>query len=177
MNIQHSSRTDMWFTPLDLLPRIRHVLGTIDLDPASCAEANDRIAAHKYYDEYDDGLQQDWGENLSIFLNPPGGRRGKESMSILFWQKLMQTEIKHAIYMGFSLEQLQVSQDKGVPPIGDFMFCTPSKRIRFYYPYSPDKSSPSHGNIIVYVPGSIDMSEVFYDTFNDLGTISVPYVG
>ena len=60
MNIQLSSRSNEWFTPLETLVLVRSVLGSIDLDPASCAEANDRVAALKYYDQFDKGLDRDW---------------------------------------------------------------------------------------------------------------------
>lgn len=174
MNIQLSSRTDQWFTPLELLVKIRSVLGVIDLDPASCAEANDRVAALTYFDEHDDGLSQDWGTNKTIYLNPPGGKIKNKSLSILFWTKLMNTEIKHAIYMGFSLEQLQTSQRPGLKSIGEFPFCIPSKRIKFYYPSNPGKSAPSHSNVIAYIPGSVDYTDLFYDVFKDVGLVVLP---
>ena len=171
MNIQHSSRTDVWFTPLEHLVMVRAVLGQIDLDPASCASANDRVGAIEYFDEEDDGLSQDWGTNRSIFLNSPGGKTGNQSNSVLFWKKLMLTEIKHAIFMGFSIECLQTTQGKGVKSAGEFPFCIPSKRIKFYYPHDNTKKSPSHSNVIVYVPGSEDRTELFSTVFSSLGVI------
>lgn len=171
MNIQLSSRSDLWYSPLEVLVMVRSVLGTIDLDPASDANANDRVAAVRYFDEHDDGLLQDWGNNLSIYLNPPGGKVLNQSKAILFWKKLMDTKIKHAIYMGFSLEHLQSSQGKGVKSIGEFPFCIPKKRLQFHYPNDPSKASPSHSNVIVYVPGTIDRTDLFYDVFKTLGTV------
>jgi hypothetical protein len=50
MNIQHSSRTDMWFTPLEILVMVQKVLGTIDLDPASCAEAREKFPVRSVVD-------------------------------------------------------------------------------------------------------------------------------
>lgn len=172
MDIQHSSRTDQWFTPVPIINRVRAVLGFIELDPASCAEANDIIGAGTYFDIHDDGLIQDWSKYKTIFLNPPGGKIGNKSQSVMFWQKLMENRdsFDHAIYMGFSIEQLAVSQGKGTPAMGEFPFCIPAKRIKFVNP-AEEKNQPSHANIIVYVPGREDERELFADVFRDLGTI------
>ncbi len=103
MNIQHSSRSDRWFTPRDILARVRHVLGTIDLDPASEAAANDVVQAETYYTAMEDGLTRQW--HGRVFLNPPGGKRGNKSMTALFWRKLM-TEVyagrvQQAVFLAF----------------------------------------------------------------------------
>ena len=47
-------------------------MGGIDLDPASCAEANKIVQAKQFYSQRDDGLKQPWFGR--IWLNPPYGR-------------------------------------------------------------------------------------------------------
>lgn len=50
----------------------RKVLGDIELDPASCFEANEAIVkAHRFYSEEDDALIQSWASR-SLFINPLG---------------------------------------------------------------------------------------------------------
>lgn len=58
-----------WYTPVEHLELARRVLGTIDLDPASCEFAQRRVRARRYYTIEDDGLAQDWAGR--IWLNPP----------------------------------------------------------------------------------------------------------
>ncbi len=77
MNIQHSSRSDLWYTPEKVLDGVHLVLGTIDLDPASDDFGNSRVRADRFYASEEDGLAQDWGG--SMFINPPGGKRGNKS--------------------------------------------------------------------------------------------------
>jgi len=58
-----------WYTPEEHIERVRKVLGTIDLDPASTKLAQKIVKAGKFYTEADDGLTQAWFGN--VFLNPP----------------------------------------------------------------------------------------------------------
>ncbi len=177
MNIQHSSRTDEWYTPADILERVRKVLGTIHLDPASCAEANGEVRALHYFDRSADGLSRPWGAQ-SVFLNPPGGTSSGKSISAKWWVKLMKElvakRVGHAIFLAFSLESLQTTQRKGVPALGEFLMCVPSQRVRFNSLMAgkmvPGKA-PSHSNVIAYVPGALDYSQKFIEAFEDKGTI------
>ena len=62
--------TDQWYTPIEIIERVKLVFGgTIDLDPASCEEANKTVGALHYFDEQQDGLKQQWFGN--VFCNPP----------------------------------------------------------------------------------------------------------
>ena len=59
-----------WYTPLEIIDRVRLAFnGTIDIDPASCQEANNHIKANHFFDISDNGLEQAW--NGTVFVNPP----------------------------------------------------------------------------------------------------------
>lgn len=60
---------DEWYTPAYILEPARQALRTIDLDPASCATANEVVKATVYYEKLSDGLSLPWRGN--IWLNPP----------------------------------------------------------------------------------------------------------
>ena len=57
------------YTPPEYIEMARRVMGSINLDPASCDYAQEVVKADKYLTEEDDGLSQDWIGN--IWLNPP----------------------------------------------------------------------------------------------------------
>jgi site-specific DNA-methyltransferase (adenine-specific) len=60
-----------WYTPPHILERVRlYFGGRIPLDPATAS--HNPTAAHRYFTEEDDGLQQDWRGN-GVFVNPPYG--------------------------------------------------------------------------------------------------------
>jgi len=62
-----------WYTPPHIIEAARATLGgTIDLDPASCVEANKVVQAEKIYTREDNGLAREWSGN--VWLNPPYGR-------------------------------------------------------------------------------------------------------
>ena len=67
------SLTNEWYTPAEYINAARRVLGGIDLDPASCAEANATVQAAVFYSEQDPGLEhRPWKGR--VWLNPPYGR-------------------------------------------------------------------------------------------------------
>jgi DNA N-6-adenine-methyltransferase (Dam)/Protein of unknown function (DUF3102) len=57
-----------YLTPPKYIEAARDVLGTIDLDPASCHEGQVNVRAAQYFTKEDDGLQQQW--HGRVFLNP-----------------------------------------------------------------------------------------------------------
>jgi ParB family chromosome partitioning protein len=71
MSVLTSQYTVEWFTPAHALDWVRGILGSIELDPASCPAANKTVGAHVFYsvDRWD-GLNTHWCAE-TVFLNPP----------------------------------------------------------------------------------------------------------
>ena len=174
-NILHSSASDQWQTPQHVLDRVHRVIGLPDFDPASSAKANERVCARAFYTREIDGLATPWPDVRTIFLNPPGGMSGKprKSNTVAFWAKLMDyrsnPNFEEAIFLAFSIETRQTTQRQGIPSIGEFVCCTPAKRLVFDRPDGTPGDAPTHGNVIAYVPGSINKSDLFVRVFSDLG--------
>lgn len=170
---QHLSLEDRWYTPINIIESARTVLGPITFDPASDESANQFVAAQRYITEQEDGLKTDWStyDLSNVFLNPPGGKFGGRSKSILFWNTLMknQPNLGHAIYVGFSIEQLQTSQVKTLRSILDFPFCIPSRRLKYINGRDNSLCSPTHASVIVYVPGRINETKRFLEEFSQYG--------
>lgn len=103
-----------WLTPLPIVEAARVALGgTIDLDPASCPEANVSIDAKAYFQDVGfGGLNYPW--RGTVFLNPPGGRAPKGlrsgSSAVCWWLKLLDEmragRVVRAVFVAFASETL-----------------------------------------------------------------------
>jgi len=153
MIAQHSSKSVEHYTPDAIIEAARATMGGIDLDPASCEEANKYVKAKGIYTKEMDGLQQPWFGR--VFLNPPGGKVKGESLSAMFWDKLsteyMNGNIQEAIFVGFSLECLRTTQGYNWP-VADFPLCVPKQRLRFRLPGGALGTKPTNANVIVFLP-------------------------
>lgn len=160
---RHSSASMEHYTPIEINEAARRLMGAIDLDPASCARANKYVRATKIYTKRDDGLKRPWSGRL--FINPPGGvvdpvtkARLAPSLVRPFWERLaseyLSGRVEQAIWIGFSLEQLQslqLSAEGGLSPL-DVPICFPRRRIRFLLPNGQPNPRPTHANYIAFLP-------------------------
>lgn len=73
LSVHYSSVSNEWTTPQELFDYLNDIYG-FTLDPCS-----DGINAKcsKYFTENDDGLSQDWSNEI-VFMNPPYGRAIKD---------------------------------------------------------------------------------------------------
>ena len=74
IRVYWQSRSDEWYTPVDLFQRIEAQHGPFDLDPATCLEAPIYGLIPNGFTAADDGLAREWFGR--VFLNPPFTKRG-----------------------------------------------------------------------------------------------------
>lgn len=182
-NAQHLSKSAEWYTPGYVTDAAKAVLGQIDLDPFSSEKANDTVGALWYYDQEADGLSSSWQHPyrpyvpMTLFINPPGGKHKGVSMPRLAWNKLQMAlfegTVKHAIWIAYSIEQLQQLQKPVETSIGKYPMCIIDHRLRFIQDGKP-MSSPTHGNAAVYIPGTLDESVNFEYIFSQFGQVYLP---
>ena len=61
---------DEWYTPAEYIEAARRVMGSIDLDPASCDMAQTVVKADVYLTKAENGLAQRWIRE-NVWVNPP----------------------------------------------------------------------------------------------------------
>lgn len=194
-----SSATAEHYTPPAIIEAARATMGGIDLDPASCAKANAIVQARAFCTAREDGLAVPWtleGKPTRVFLNPPGGKLHSKtfapigakdgtglSAAAVWWWKLIDEyragNVEQAIFVCFTLNVFQNSQEYDYPAPYSFPFVVPSSRLRFWNERTTiGKGQPQHCNAIVYLPpcaadGGVApyALETFYGAFAPFGEV------
>jgi hypothetical protein len=179
-NPRHLSKSQEHYTPGYVIDRIKRVMPIIDLDPASSYQANETVGAMNFFTKDDDALKISWAlkPDMSIWLNPPGGKVGNRSLPVLFWQKLMRLRssgwLGHACFLAFSIEFLQTSQNSSQPAM-DFPLVLFRKRLQFVNADGVPQAGNTHSSALIYVPGTNDRTGAFCEAFEDLGSLHIPH--
>jgi ParB family chromosome partitioning protein len=148
------------YTPAKYIEAGRLVMGSIDLDPASCKLAQKTVKATTYYTKEDNGLDKPWNGN--IFLNPPYSHPDIKH----FVDKLL-AELKpgqQAILLTNNNTDTGFFHDAaGVATA----LCFTRGRINFLK-QDGSVSSPTNGQVFYYFG---DYPEVFKKHFDEFGII------
>jgi len=162
----HLSESNEWNTPPQYISMVREVFGgTIDLDPASNAIAQQWISAISYYTIADNGLNFSW--EGKIWLNPPYGIEIPR-----FIDKLLAEYHNGNIEEAIVLVRPSISSAWYHLLVEKFAHCQVRKRIRFIRPDGTESKAPAHGNVFFYLGTNL---EGFYCVFSKIGTVCIPY--
>lgn len=168
-----------YYTPGWLVTAARETLGTIDIDPASCWEANAIVRACRFYTSKDDGLSKPWcyfSTPSNVFLNYPSDAK-------LWWTKLLAERaaghIIHAIVVAYSADPIFATQSGCGMAMADFPICLLRKRVPYLVTTEDGNlraksGTPCH-SAVVYVPGIVNLTDRFYAAFRQYGQIVTPY--
>lgn len=121
-----SSESEEWYTPAEYIDASRVVLGSIDLDPASCQAANEVVGAARFYSQDDDGLAQPWRGR--IFMNPPFGDAGPFFVDRLLAEYAAGNVTAAVLLCAARLET------KWFHPLFEHTLCFPDHRVKFWKP-------------------------------------------
>jgi hypothetical protein len=153
-------------TPDHILAATRCVLGAIDLDPASDANANTHVQAQVFWSE--EGLFRDWsgfdGCPSRVWLNPPGGMLNmpsyRGSSAAAWWAKLHSEfrlgHVGEALFLGFTLEIMRTAQRFACPPPQMYPYCIPKARLEFPSSNGAGSSSPAAASAVFYLGPNTD---------------------
>lgn len=161
VDILHNSGSNEWFTPNIYIQAVREVLGTIELDPASCPEAQQTVQAKHYYTLEEDGLSKPWSGK--VFLNPPYGKTGSQSNQALWSQRLIQEYEAGNVTEAILLTNAQTAE-KWFQPLWQFPICFTHHRIKFETVMGK-KTQPTHGNAFTYLGYEPDKFERIFCQF------------
>lgn len=173
-----STQTSEWYTRPKYIEAARAVMGGIDLDPASCSDANEIVKATYFYDKEENGLLQPWYGR--VWLNPPYGRsarmQGTHKSTIgLFIEKLLREYEQGNITQAIALVTTEVNA-KWFYPLWQFPICIPDHRVNFIVPIQQkNKYSQMFGTCFVYLgPFEDDFVKVFSQFGHVVKRLNVP---
>ena len=147
VNYRSVTQSPEWYTPRQFVDAARQVFGgRIDLDPASCAEAQRTVQANVYFDEERNGLGMQWRGR--VWLNPPYGRK-----HVKVWVQKLVDE-----YQAGNIDQAILLVKNGTETqwfkeLWKGSLCFVNSRIRFEGPNRKDgqpHQSPAFGSVFCY---------------------------
>jgi phage N-6-adenine-methyltransferase len=155
---------DEWYTPPEVIARVKGALGGIDLDPASNAHAQDTVRAKRFFTKEDDGLTQDWSGR--VFCNPPYSMPLIEQFTAKVMSAWEESEITAAVYLVNNCTDAKWQQAL----LKRHPVCFTSGRIGFLS-RSGQKFATRQGQAIFYLGPD---PKRFTEAFADMGAVLVP---
>jgi phage N-6-adenine-methyltransferase len=161
-HVSNNSGNNEWYTPEDYVAAARDVLGGIDLDPASSAEANEIVQAEDFYTIDDDGLEQEWRGR--VWMNPPYAQPLIGEFTEKLADSFEQGKVDAAISLVNNATETQWFQRLARNAAA---ICFPDGRIRFWNPETK-KGAPLQGQAFVYHGHDVSL---FMERFAQIGLV------
>lgn len=160
----YSSASSHWYTPAAYVEAARAVMGGIDLDPASCAEANETIQAAHFFSAEDNGLAKEWRGR--VWMNPPySGDEGTATWVSRLLQFYAAGSVTEAVMLINAVTDRRYFQ-----PLWAFPICFTDHRIKFNSPTHSAADSPIYGSALIYMG---EQRERFAEEFKQFGAVVV----
>lgn len=159
-HVVNNSGNNEWYTPSKYIELARSVLGTIDLDPASCEYANMTVRAKQFYSAQNNGLDKEWNGN--VWMNPPY----EAGLVKQFADKFVQEYEGGRVLQGIVLvnNATETSWFANLVSIAKAV-AFPTGRIR-YESRTQEMNSPLQGQAFMYFGENADK---FCETFSSIG--------
>jgi DNA polymerase len=160
-------KNNEWHTPPEILELAREVMGgSFDLDPASCAAANQAVRAAKFFSLDDDGLKQEW--HGRVWLNPPYSMPEIEQFTNKLVEEVRAGRVSEAIALTDNKTETAWFQAAAKAAMA---VCYYTRRIRFLRPDGGPGFLPNRGQALFYFGPN---AQRFAEVFGPHGIISAP---
>lgn len=154
-----------WYTPAKYIEAAKQVMGSIDLDPASCALANETVKADTYYSKENNGLELPWFGN--VWLNPPFNKEHGKSTAEKWSIRLIESYQTGAIEQAILLAPGQTAS-KWFQSLWNYPLCFANHHIKFYCPQLQKYKGQRDCTFMAYLGPN---EQRFTEIFSQFGTI------
>lgn len=166
--INQTSDNVEWFTPPSIIRAAHRCMGRIDLDPASCREANKIVMARWYYTKETDGLTKPWGHKditQKIWLNHPFGRGLNELWINKLISEYENRHIEEALCITYAC-----TSEKWFQPLFNYPMCFLFPRTNYLGMDGKPAKGVTKGSVVTYLG---DNTPNFVSAFMELGRIKI----
>ena len=154
---------DEWHTPTEYIDAAREVMGDIELDPATCETAQEKVQAVHYLTKDDDALEHDWFGR--VWLNPPYSYPTVERFIDKLIAEFDSGHVPEAIILVNNSSDTKWFHKL----LGRFPACFTKGRVQFWHP-SHSSFATRQGQVFFYLgPGW--KAGVFVDVFSRFGIV------
>jgi len=156
-----ASDQNEWYTPAKYIKAAKKVLGRIDLDPASCPEANKIVKARNIYTSDENGMDQPWFG--AVWLNPPYGRLAGQ-----FVQRLVLEYEGEAVESAIALVNSHCTDTDWFQSLWPYPLCFTDHRIDFNSGGREKKTTSTHGSVFAYLGDDVAAFKLNFETFGPI---------
>lgn len=163
-HVSANSGENEWYTPPEFIEAARDVMGSIDLDPASCETAQANVQAKRFYTADDDGLSKKWTGN--VWLNPPYSKEliGEFAAKVATEASRLNQAV---VLVNNATDTAWFHQLASVASA----ICFLRGRVKFLDKSGKPANTPVQGQAVLYVGPH---AEAFRSRFSALGFVVIP---
>jgi len=160
VHVSNASGENEWDTPAEYIEAARAVMGSIDTDPATNDEANNRIKATLFYTSETDGRDKEWRGN--VWMNPPYAQPLIAEFCDALVGKHNSREFKQACVLVNNATETAWFQS--ILSVSDCV-CFPVGRIKFIDKAGSPSGAPLQGQAILYLGNKAERFEKEFSKF------------